>query len=148
MLRPRRGSASRIYTPLTNAIHVRETFALEILLAHGANLDPMALHEAIHCPVDSKLGHMRFLIDRGVDINYWTESWGTPLYHAVLARSTSKVRLLLENGADRTIRSVRGRTAVEQAQEDHQEELVALLQRTENASSKGSRFHICACTCE
>ena len=126
--RQRSGSCCRLFTPLTRAAHSMDTRGLEILLSYGAELDPMALHEAIECRSDRKIAHMEVLYHRGVDINYWTRRWGTPLDHAVHRRSKGNVQFLLERGADATIRNVLDKTPAEMARDKGLLELVELLE--------------------
>ncbi|PMD16496.1 hypothetical protein NA56DRAFT_649359 [Hyaloscypha hepaticicola] len=60
---------------------------------------------------------MKFLINRGVDVNAFRKGGDTPLHWVVRIRDTEKVRLLLESGADGTIKDVRGLTSAEVAKE-------------------------------
>src|SRR5262249_43929362 len=48
---------------------------------------------------------VRRLIDAGADINHRDDFGSTPLHHAVWSRQAAGVRLLLERGADPTVKN-------------------------------------------
>jgi hypothetical protein len=125
-----------VFTPLTAAAHAREAFGLEILLSHGAEMDSLALLEAIPIPRDRgskgedwKIPHMKILLEYGADVNHQTRKWGTPLHYAVRNKGIAEVKLLLAHGADRNIRDILGRTPAESARENGYMELVELLEK-------------------
>jgi ankyrin repeat protein len=79
--------------------------AVELLLEHGAKLEPEMLFVA---PLRaSKLPELRtkFLLDKGLDPNYISAEYGTPLHQAVESARGAVVKLLLDTGADPTIRA-------------------------------------------
>jgi ankyrin repeat protein len=60
---------------------------------------------------------MKFLINRGININTFRREGETPRHYAVRMGSREKVELLLESGADGTTKDVRGLTPAEVAKE-------------------------------
>lgn len=102
-------------TPLATAALYPSTAILELLLSHGAELDPQALYKAI-CPRGrGGMPIMRFLIDRGIDVNSPSKPWPSPLHYAVYVGDKERVQLLLDKGADRTCKGALGQTAAERA---------------------------------
>jgi ankyrin repeat protein len=108
-------------TPLSDAARLSDPTALEILLSHGANMDPDALFSAIsgyRGVSPNGTATMEVLIAHGADVNYVSETFGTPLYHAVRHLKESKIKLLLQHGADPGVKCFRaGITALEFARE-------------------------------
>ncbi|RYP46447.1 hypothetical protein DL768_007359 [Monosporascus sp. mg162] len=88
-----------------------------MLLGAGARLqNAYPLHAAAGAPAtlpsgDDRIPMMSYLVhDLGLDINALDDgtvspyAWGTPLHHAVACAHVDRVRWLLENGADPTVR--------------------------------------------
>lgn len=121
----RKNSAGPILTPLAAA--ARElTASVELLLSHGANMDHEAIFEAISVRGD-RLGNIQILLDHGADVNHNTRKWGTPLHYAVRYNKKDVIALLLENGADRTIKNLLGQTPADKAKADGRLEIYGLL---------------------
>ncbi|PLB46597.1 ankyrin [Aspergillus steynii IBT 23096] len=108
-------------TPLTRAIGSRKGTSLaEMLLAHGARLEPELLFTA----VDSRmpLGELmtKFLLEKGLDPNMTSAEWGNPLHCAIYSAKPGAVEALLDAGADPTGKSAhpeyRGRSPLQMAQ--------------------------------
>jgi len=121
-LRGRRGA-----TPLATAALRPSTIVLQLLISYGAELDPQALYSAISHRGQGTVQVMSCLIDRGVDVNAPSPQWRTPLLYAVRLRDKERVRLLLDKGADRTIKNVDGQTPAEIAKSMGQMELYEML---------------------
>jgi ankyrin repeat protein len=115
-------------TPLIAAVGLSDSSSAEILLSHGADLDPPVIFAAI-------AGHtwkrgtatLELLIERGADINYSSEKWGSPLCHAVRWVKKDQLEVLLKHGADTAYRDIMGSTAAENAREIDQPELAAMI---------------------
>jgi hypothetical protein len=60
---------------------------------------------------DAQRAMVAFLLEHGADANAFDHDGVGPLHRAVRTRSTGAVEALLEGGADRTLRSGRGSTA-------------------------------------
>ena len=75
------------------------------------------------------LNTFKILLDNGADVNLPGENGDTPLLVAVHRgwQCVGLVRLFLEYGADRTVTGEDGQTPLEIAQEDEEEDIVALL---------------------
>lgn len=109
---------------------------LELLLSYGTELDPGALFKAM-LSAGGGIPVMKFLINRGIDLNGKDESrgtirhkaYGTPLHYAVGLGSRETVELLLENGADRTIKDRQGKTPAEMAKEKGKLDLLQILSK-------------------
>lgn len=126
--RRRRGSIATRCTPLVAAAAVPGSVGLEILPSYGAEMDNMALFEAVAQRHESYFPHVQILLDNGADINCWTKEWGTPLHRAVRANSKIMVQYLLERGADASIRSVLGETPADKAKRENKFEIFELLE--------------------
>ena len=72
---------------------------------------------------------MKFLVNHAVDVNAFRKQGDTPLDWAVRIRDSEKVKLLLESGADGTIKDVRGLTPAEAAKEIGRMDLYEILSR-------------------
>lgn len=102
-------------TPLATAALRPSIAVLELLLAYGAELDARALYNAIDRRGQGGIPVMRFLLDRGVDVNAPSRQWCTPLHYAVRGADKERIQLLLDRGADTTIKGALGQTAAERA---------------------------------
>ena len=111
----RRGS--RNATPLASAALYPSTTVLELLLSHGAELDPEALLSAIDRRGQGRVPAMRVLIDHGMDVNTPGKAHGSPLHYAVYVAGVDQTRFLLDKGADRSAKDILGQTPVEMAKE-------------------------------
>ena len=70
---------------------------------------------------------MRVLLDAGANINEQAEFAEAPLHVAAECGYAEVVELLLSRGADASLKSTFGGTALEMAQSANKEECVALL---------------------
>ena len=94
----------------------------QLLIDHGAELKGTeALHRAAR---DGNLPLMECLMNAGADVNDTLElegdgkpGMGAPLHWAVYAETIDAARLLLNRGADKTVKNAHGRTAFERARE-------------------------------
>jgi len=97
----RGGSVSQSNTPLQFAAGFDDDAPLKLILAYGAEMDPLALFHAI--AVRGQRNGMATtiaLVEHGADVNYVARLWATPLDHAVKWGAKEKLIYLLENGAD------------------------------------------------
>jgi ankyrin repeat protein len=115
------------------AAKLDDTTPLESLLSHGDEVDPLAIFSSIGVRGQKNgTSAMAVLIDHGADVNYVSNTWGTPLMHAVQWKNEEKLRYLLNHGADPTIRSnVTGMTPADLAAKRGQIELYEILQAAE-----------------
>jgi ankyrin repeat protein len=105
------------YVALINATLRGSWAAARVLIEHGADTDVYAdmgngvIHMAAHrAPVD----FMRFVLDRGLPINYVNHWGGTPLFEACERDGRDEVvAMLLERGADPAPRNNAGYTALQ-----------------------------------
>jgi ankyrin repeat protein len=106
-------------TPLADAATLSNPTPLQVLLSHGARIDPEALFHAIGIRRQANgTSTLTLLIEHGADVNYVSERWCTPLYQCVRLNQEAKLRLLLEHGADPNVRSLNnGITALNYAKE-------------------------------
>lgn len=89
---------------LSSASTHSSTAVLDLLISYGANIETQALISAMGPRSDGGLPIMRYLIDHGVNINGVDPSKGTPLHYAVRLGRMDKVKLLVERGADLSIK--------------------------------------------
>ncbi|KAH8690660.1 ankyrin repeat-containing domain protein [Talaromyces proteolyticus] len=102
-------------TPLATAALRPSINILELLIIHGAKLDPQALLNAISRRGNGGVPVMRYLIDQGIDINAPSRQYCSPLHYAVSVAGVDRVQILLDKGADRSIRNILGETPAEMA---------------------------------
>lgn len=106
---------------------------LKILLAYGAEMDPLASFHAIgsrRCRNDMAITIA--LVEHGADVNYMARLWATPLHHAVSANAKDQVVYLLENGADPGIHATVSKSKpVDWAKQKGKAELVKILVEVE-----------------
>jgi len=137
-------------TPFDAAGGIASIPVLELLLQYGANIKSGGvLQHAIRSReyTPERFEVIEFLLERGADINK-IETYllptrfqpkGTPLYVAASEGDEKVVKLLLERGADPSIRSTRGWTPMRAAKEHDHETVVALLLEHEMIASRAER---------
>jgi hypothetical protein len=118
-------------TPLDAAAGRATTSAVDQLLAAGATLaDAYPLHQAVATSSSEAMPMIKHLLALGVDIDARLfehhperarlrpaeEDFGTPLHCAARSGAKQRVMLLLENGADTTKRSSKGRSPLSWAE--------------------------------
>lgn len=84
---------------------------------------------ALHAAMFQKNIHIvEMLIDYGLDVNAIGPKNGyTPLHDAVWGNNPAAAKLLLEKGADPTIKNKEGQTPLEKAKSEGKEDLVEVL---------------------
>ena len=97
-------ASSRGFTPFNTALISGNVELLELLLSYGAILDPQDIFIAL-----DPFGHgpevaTAFMLAKGVDVNTLSPRWGTPLHFAVRHCQKTMVKLLLDAGADPSIK--------------------------------------------
>jgi ankyrin repeat protein len=101
--------------------------AMDFLIEHGAELKVAALIATLSPRRrNPALPVMKYLIDKGVDINEPDERYGTPLHHAIHVGKADMAKLLIESGADTTVVCF-GQTPKQYAQEKNNKTIIALF---------------------
>lgn len=121
------------WTALHLAAHFGQTEAARALMEHGADialrsrnpLDNMPLHAAVAGGEHVEL--VQLLLHHGADPNATQHGGYTPLHETAQNGFFTVTRLLLESGADASIRTSDGKTARQLAEEQGHTELAALL---------------------
>ncbi len=96
---------------ITNAIDCGTKEVVSWMLAEGAPVvfdddeGFSALHSAIDRDKPDRIEIIRMLIDAGADINARGVTDYTPAHHAAIRNDVGALRLLVESGADLTIRT-------------------------------------------
>jgi RNA polymerase sigma factor (sigma-70 family) len=119
------------------AAYANDMEALQQFLAAGDNVDIRSRDGQEHTPLiwasyharDSGYEMVRYLLDKGADINAQRTGGLTPLMICTRQHSVRTVRLLLERGANKNIRSFKGQTALDIAREMNEPELIKLLEQ-------------------
>ncbi|KAJ5152932.1 uncharacterized protein N7482_009410 [Penicillium canariense] len=97
-----------------------DTTLLELFLEYGARLKPEHLFEALGRRDTDSQFKTSYLLGKGLDPNASHTTWGTPLHCAIRNNHTSAIKVLLDAGADPTVRSegrhFHGKTALEVAE--------------------------------
>jgi ankyrin repeat protein len=121
-------------TPLHNAVQHQHTALVELLLRHGANVntqDTVSFDSPLHCACSrpsANLAIATMLLDAGAAVNArGAEGGDTPLHCAAYSDESQIVQLLLQRGADRTIESNDGDTAMSYAQGSRHVAVIELL---------------------
>ncbi|KAK0105328.1 hypothetical protein ONS95_004291 [Cadophora gregata] len=116
-------------SPLATAALEPLSPVFDVLISHGAKLDPYALFLAMRPRGKGGIPVMEYLIDRGIDINAVRPEAGTPLHYAVSLGSNGreKLELLLRRGADKSVRDMSGMTPAELAKQKGCLDLLVIL---------------------
>lgn len=120
------------FTPLGLASFFGQPEAVDVLLAHGADVNrpsrnPMRV-APLHSAVASKrLDIARRLLARGADANAVQADDFTPLHGAAQNGHAEMVELLLSHGADVNARQANGHTALSLARTANADDVVQLL---------------------
>jgi cytohesin len=118
-----------------------QTEKLERLIAHGADVNRPAADDgrtALHVAAgwgykgERSLTVIRMLLSSGADINARDEQQQTPLHWAAQEGNKDAAELLVQNGADRTVRDSAGKTPGDCTDDD---DLSALLK----AAARGDK---------
>jgi ankyrin repeat protein len=105
-----KGSCEPPRVPLLYAAELPDPTALQLLLAHGAALDPEAMLHAIgRRRQDNGTATMEILINHGADVNHVSARLSSPLCTAIRINEVDKLKFLLDHGADPTSRPSEGR---------------------------------------
>lgn len=128
---PVNGRDSLDQTALLAAISSNSLPEVQLLLAHGADVDIAdnagwtPLHYATWFGSSSVV--LKELLDHGAKIDARNGRGITPLYFASITGHEAQVKLLLERGADRSVVSTSGYTALRAAKVKGLDGIVALL---------------------
>lgn len=122
------------WTPLHLAAHFGHGEAVELLLAHGADLHARSRNElhntALNAAVFGRRHEVvRLLLDRGADPNVRQRGGWTPLHRAAFLGDGAMVELLLQRGAAAEAQTDDGRTAEAIAREQGHASLADRLAR-------------------
>jgi ankyrin repeat protein len=104
--------------PIMSAVVKRDHAGKFITVLFEAGISPNQGVENHPSPLEWAVGHDRFtgsdyskrLIDHGADVNHQDGARQTPLHYAAMAMAPKAIRLLIEAGADPSIKDKRGDT--------------------------------------
>lgn len=128
----RRVSLLRPTTTVSQAAKLADATPLRMLFEYGAEMDPMALFDAIESRrhgADIGTATMVALLEHGADVNSLTKK-GTPLIYAVTRNKIEKLSLLLAHGADPSLTS-HGGTALDEARTLGRAHMIEILERAQ-----------------
>lgn len=131
------GSCANRVTPFSEAALDGHILSMEILLEFGAELDSLAVFHAVRWRRRT-METLRFLVDKGADVNAVARKWGTPLFHAVHWSNKDAVEVLLECGADPDVVWIGG-TAAEIARRYERVGLAEMLEAKMKRRSRRTR---------
>lgn len=119
-------------TPLMGAAFSGDAEIVRKLLAAGAKIDPLdrvKKNAATYAAGNGCRECLLALIRAGTPVNTPLENDLTLLMWAAAYGHESSVRLLLDQGADRSLKDLRGKTAADMAREGHHQNVVTLLEQ-------------------
>ena len=119
-------------TPLMGAAFSANAEILQKLLAKGAKTEPVdrvKKNAATYAAGSGCSDCLLALIRSGTNVNAALENDLTLLMWAAAYGGESSVRLLLAEGADRSLKDARGKTALDMAREGNHSGVVSLLQK-------------------
>jgi ankyrin repeat protein len=94
---------------------------LNIIYPQGDNTVMMAVQNA-------NVEVLNYLIEQGVNLNHQMPDGTTPLMSAVIFGDKAISKLLLEHSADVSLKDTYGKSAMDYAKEEDDEEMIELLQ--------------------
>ena len=104
------------WTPLHLASHFRQTSVIDLLLAHGADVNAVSRNADANAPLHAAAAGgadaavMRRLVDAGARVDHRQSGGFTALHEAAAIGNTDVARLLLDAGAQADARNNEGRT--------------------------------------
>ena len=107
-----------------------QTEAVSFLLSRGANPNRKARDGRTALAVATRNGNARItsiLLDGKADPNLLADNGDTPLFIAVRSRRYNIVQQLISHNADLSDTDITGRTALDEAEERHYDDIVQLL---------------------
>ena len=119
---------------LHNACAARKVKSLEQLLALGADPNASDVDEDTPLTVAvtaNSIPAAKSLISAGAQVNRADDVGDTPLIRAAELGRTNMIRFLLQSGADRNFKAQDGKTALTIAQENHNQEAMKMLKKTQ-----------------
>ena len=119
-------------TPLMGAAFSGDAEIVRKLLSAGAKIEPLDRVKKNAATYAAGIGCTECLLElmrAGTPVNATLENNLTLLMWAAAYGHESSVRLLLDKGADRTLKDSRGKTAADMAREGHHQNVVSLLEQ-------------------
>lgn len=104
------------WTPLHLAGHFRQVGVVDVLLAHGADVNAVSRNDHANAPLHAAaaggadIGVMRRLLAAGARVDHRQSGGYTALHEVAAIGNADVVRLLLEAGAEPDVRNGEGRT--------------------------------------
>lgn len=122
------------WTPLHMAARLGHCAVVEVLLAHGADVNARAHNGLANTPLlwavmGRQTEMVTLLLARGADVNAANTAGSTPLHKAAIEGNDSLVRLLLSHGARVNARNTGGQTPLVHARFNGHPEIAALLEQ-------------------
>src|SRR5262245_24451961 len=111
------------WTPLHLAGHFRQTGVIDVLLAHGANVNAVSRNADANAPLHAAAAGgadttvMRRLVQAGARVNHRQSGGYTALHEVAAIGNADVARLLLDAGAAPEARNTEGRTPGELARD-------------------------------
>jgi uncharacterized protein len=111
------------WTPLHLAGHFRQTAVIDVLLAHGADVNAVSRNADANAPLHAAAAGgadttvMRQLVAAGARVNHRQSGGYTALHEVAAIGNADVARLLLDAGAEADARNTEGRTPGDLARE-------------------------------
>jgi len=131
-------------TPLYEAAKRGRFEVAQLLIERGANLEAKGKHGYTPLFVATGRGHIavvQLLLAKGANLHARCDCGSTALHEAVRSGQPEVALLLLEHGADVNARAS-GKTALQLAEEEEQEEIAEMLRQRGGKNFQAAREHL------
>ena len=120
--------------PLRSAVGKRDLSTIKLLIKHGADVNQsFAIHVAVQSATDDVVSYLAQV--RGADINHNPGFQGNaPLHLAAMKGRLKAAKVLMQHGADPSLKNEDGQTPLDIARQQGRAELVKLLQGASSES--------------
>lgn len=94
----------------------------------------------IKAVANNSIDNVKFLLEKGVDINHHNNYGNTALHFAVINKNLNMVKLLIEKGADYNYKNIVGRTPYDVAMKKRYCKIIACISRTRRLAERANRL--------
>eukprot|EP00944_MAST-04C_sp_MAST-4C-sp1_P009449 g9449.t1 len=129
------------WTALCWAAHHGKVEEVKLLVKHGANVNHASSNKRMSpLMLASSMGEIHTvntIIELGGDVNAVSAMLATPLIYATSTRNHEVMKILLRNGADKDVKIVSGKTALDIAKSKHDAIAMKILEDAKHVRGSG-----------